>query len=222
MKSYLLVADVLGFSNIVSNTPHDSLSERIETWIRLVEEVKHETDIDEMQLISDTIFAREADSDDGLERLLRFSKSLLERGVEKSFFIRGAITHGEVSWGKLIYGDAVIKAVELERSLDWIGIACKPLLKVPWSWELVCEYLPPQKSATLQTLPVIVWDMPLPDALFNKWTGGGALRDGEFIPWESYSKLRNTIDFFTYIRRAKRDGLGPEKYDLTLPWRLHI
>ena len=66
MSSYLLVADVLGFSSIVSNLNHDELDERIPTWIGLTEDIKRATGIKDMQLISDTLFVREADSRDGL------------------------------------------------------------------------------------------------------------------------------------------------------------
>lgn len=215
MKHYLLLADVLGFSNIVSNLPHDSLSNRIETWTSLVEETSSEMEIKEIQLVSDTIFVREADSDDGLERLLRFSKLLLERGIEKSFPIRGAITYGEVTWGKLIFGEAVIKAYELERSLDWIGITFETLLneKMPWSWDLACVYPVPRKSKEkAKPLGAIVWTAPEVADFINKWTSGGLHKKGQRPTWEGFSKLLNTFLFLKYIRYCTQEKLTPDKF----------
>ena len=133
MANYLLVADVLGFSNIVKNLPSAKLEERVDTWINLVKNSKNDAEIEKLQLISDTVFALEDDSEDGFKRLLEFSKLLLERGMETFFPIRGAIARGDLSWSNLIYGKALLDAYELERSLEWIGIACRQLQDVPWS-----------------------------------------------------------------------------------------
>lgn len=223
MKSYLLVADVLGFSNIVSNLDHNDLSLRIETWTSLVEEVRQEKDIKHIQLISDTIFVQEEDSEDGLKRLFQFSKLLLERGTENYFPIRGAITHGEVSWGEdLIYGEAVIEAHHLERSLDWIGIACKEqfidIPWLPWSWDLACRYPVPLKKGSMTWFPGIIWNIPDELALFEKSTDEGLMKDEyEKVRWEHFSKVMNTVIFSEYIYHAKREELDPSKFHYHLP-----
>ena len=124
MGSYFLVADVLGFSKIVLNLSHDDLDERMQCWTGLVAKARCEAHVDRIQLISDTVFVQVDDTDYGLEQLLIFSKLLLEYGIEQSFPIRGAISRGNVTWGEFTYGRAVIEGHSLERSQDWIGIAC--------------------------------------------------------------------------------------------------
>ena len=224
MKSFLLVADVLGFSNIVSNLSHDNLSERMGTWVSLVEETRDETGIKRMQLVSDTIFAQENDSEDEVKRLFGFSKLLLERGMKNSFPIRGAITYGEVSWKQdMIYGKAVVEANRLERSLDWIGIACGRLPKIPWSWDLACTYPVPRKTGKIETLPSIVWAIPTEIELFEKSTDGGLIKDhNEIVRWESQSKRINTNIFSKYVSHAKQAGLAPSEFNLDVPSHFNV
>ncbi len=146
MNSHILVADVLGFSRLVANLKHSQLDERLSVWVRLVEEIRIETGVQQSQLISDTIFVREDDSAEGFRRLLRYSKILLERGLASHFPIRGAITKGNLTWGMLTYGKALVRSHELERQQNWIGIACESNLpSIPWSWDLVCCYPVPKK-----------------------------------------------------------------------------
>ena len=220
MSCYLLVADVLGFSKIVSNLQHGELNERIPTWIGLAEDIKTKSRIGKMQLISDTLFVQEEDSREGLERLLRFSRSLLERGIEQSFPIRGAITHGEVTWGALTYGKPVIEAHRIERSLDWIGIACSPHLpgaEALWSWELLCAYPAPKKAGIVQLGPVVVWNVPEPDELQEKSIGGGLYKRGDNIPWAHSSKLERTTLFATYVHHAHQLNWDPRKFAYKSP-----
>ncbi|MCY3823604.1 MAG: hypothetical protein OXG62_07015 [Nitrospinae bacterium] len=225
MKSYLLVADVLGFSNIVSNLHPNHLSRRMATWLHIVEETSREMEIKDIQLVSDTIFVREVVSEDGLQRLFQFSKLLLQRGMQNSFPIRGAITFGELTWGKLIYGEAVIEAYNLERSLDWIGIACGKLPDVPWSWDLACYYLVPKKGNEKATFSVAIpWPiLEIETKDFRgKWTSGGLLKNKEDITWASYSKLFNTLLFFKYARQCMEENLQPNKFNSEVYEKLYL
>ena len=184
-KHYLLVADVLGFSNIVSNLNHAELDNLMSEWVDLIKHIKTETGIRDVQLISDTLFVREENSQDGLQRLLHFAQSLLEEGIQRSFPIRGAITRGNVTWGKLTYGKPVLEAHKIERSLDWIGVACSaalPLVENFWSWDLVCVYPAPMKAGMVQCVPVVVWNVPDPNELLNKSSGRGLYKDGQILP----------------------------------------
>ncbi len=224
MSSYVLVADVLGFSNIASNLSHDILSDRMNTWVGLVKDVGDETGIKYIQLASDTIFAQEEDSEDGVMRLFRFSKLLLERGIEKCFPIRGAITYGDVSWEKdMIYGKAVVKAHELEKALDWIGIACGKLPKIPWSWDLVCTYPAPKKKGIAEVIPAVIWNIPNEIELFDLSSDKGIMNgDDDKVRWENYTKPMNTIIFSKYIRNAKKVGYHPSEFDLSVPSHLNL
>ena len=222
MKSYLLVADVLGFSKMVSNSSDEILPERINTWIQLVDEVSRETEIEEFQLVSDTIFAKEDDSENSPDRLFRFAQLLLEKSMRNSFPVRGAITYGEVSWGNLIYGKAVIEAYHLERSQDWIGIACGQLPKVPWSWELACCYPVPKKNGVVQLSAAVVWDIPNVVEFIKRSTSEGIMRKGEIFDWSHLSKPMNSLHFSNYVRYAKNAGFNPDKYPHNFPLQFYF
>ena len=223
MRHYLLVADVLGFTKIVRNlsqaTGEESsfLKERIDQWINLVKSVRDETGVTELRLISDTVFVVEDFSDDGLGRLLRFSKLLLESGIQNSFPVRGAITHGEVHWGDLIYGEPILDAVRLEKSQEWIGIAGSAGMNMPWSWDLVCCYPVPKKTGDIELLPSIAWSVPEREEL-EQWTGSGGLsKAGDRIPWEHQSKLINTLLFGKYVNIGKRNDLNAGNFSFNSP-----
>ena len=212
--SHLLIADVLGFSRLVSNLEHGELDQRLNRWVNLVDEIRVETGIQHSRLISDTIFVRDDDSADGLRRLLRYSKALLERGLANHFPIRGAITKGPLTWGTLTHGKAVIHGHELERQQDWIGIACEPTLThVPWSWDLVCCYPVPKKSGRLELGPAVAWNVPASHDLIRQCIGKGLMQPHEAFTWELHSKLANTLAFAQYVNSAKGHGADPEEYD---------
>ena len=219
MQSYLLVADVLGFSKILTNTSDNYLPERMKTWIDLVKNIQHDTNIKHVQLMSDTVFVHQEDhSKEGVDRLFQFSRILLERGLENSFPIRGAITYGHVSWEQeLIYGKAVLDAALLERSLDWIGIACGPLPTVPWSWDLTCCYPVPKKSGEVLLSPAVVWTIPKADELVRRANSEGLMKAKEVYRWENYSKQINTLAFSKYIHLTKQEGLSPERFHGKFP-----
>lgn len=115
---YFLALDVLGFSRLVSNLESRELDQRIGEWVTLIDRLRTETGVADLQLLSDTVFVREHDSRDGLPRLFQFSRALLEHGIQRSFPVRGALTHGDVCWGRLTYGRPVIDAHTLERPQD--------------------------------------------------------------------------------------------------------
>ena len=159
MRCYFLVVDLLGFSSLVSNLDLNELDQRIQNWVDLVEQVKKKNDVTDIQSISDTVFVKEEDSSEGLERLLRLARALLEHGIQQSFLIRGAITHGDVNWGRLTSGKPVIEAHKLEKSLDWIGISCAPELphlESFWSWDRVVLYPVPCKTGLIRLAPAVV------------------------------------------------------------------
>ena len=221
MASYLLVADVLGFSNIVSNLSEDEMDERINAWISMVTEIKSETGLTSLQLVSDTVFAKEDDSEDGLKRLLRFSRLLLERGIENSFPVRGGIAYGHVTWGRLIYGRAVIDAYRLERSLDWIGIGCERLPNLPWSWDLICCYPVPRKAGPIGYSAAVVWTTSN-SSLREGWGSSELFDARKGVTWENQSKIMNTILFLRYVREAKHSGFPPNSFITGVPSQLNV
>ncbi len=212
---YLMVADILGFSRMITNLPDSEKSQRVSEWVDLVKATQRLVGIKATQLMSDTLFVREEDSEDGLERLLRFAQLLLQKGMQKSFPIRGAIVHGNVAWGELTYGQPVIQAHKLERSLDWIGIACSssiPRIDKFWSWDLVVLYPQPQDSGSIQLIPAIAWDVPRSQELTAKAIDVRLYRLGDRVPEHVISKLEHTVQFGIYLRSGKRFCLNPGRF----------
>ena len=220
MMSYFFAADLLGFSSIVSNLGQDELDKRINVWTDLVQKVKCEAGINDLQLISDTLFMQEQDSRDGLQRTMRFARSLLGKSLHRALPIRGAITYGDVTWGSLTYGKPVIEAHSLEGSQDWIGIACSP--KLPridcfWDWNCVVVYPVPRKYGPILLSPVLVWDTPSIDVLVSKTTAEGLYKKGDPLPWEWQLKLMHTTLFSQYVEWGSSTGLSPAHYYGTTP-----
>lgn len=215
VPSFFMVVDMLGFSQMIENLSGDEQTKRIMDWIELVEASRLKTAVNEIQLISDTLFAREEDSVDGLARLLTLAQLLLERGIGRSFPLRGAVVHGDVAWGTLTYGDAVIKAHQIERSLDWIGIACAPGLPgldEMWDWDLVTAYPVPKKSGKTQIMPAISWKVPTANELLHNVLGNGLIAEKEAVGWEIVSKVERTIQFGIHLRIGKAHGWDPKYY----------
>src|SRR5216117_3259948 len=159
-SGYFFVGDLLGFSRIIENSTGAELDQRVQAWIDLVEEAATAASINNLQLISDTVFAATGPEVDGLDRLIRFSRCLLTKGIHRSLPVRGAISFGGYTWGRLTYGKAVIDGHELERGQQWIGVGCAPgLPHVSTFWSLtalVCFPLP-FAGGPIRLLPAVAW-----------------------------------------------------------------
>ena len=164
-------------------------------------------------MISDTLFVFEDGTQEGLNKLINFSRSLLERSLENYFPIRGAITCGNVAWGDLIYGSAVIEAHLLEKSQDWIGITCASGLDVTWSWDSVCCYPVPKKKGPYKVYPAVIWSIPNGKEFITRCCGKGLMRDQEILHWEQYSKFSNTQKFSLYVNKSKHLDLNPSIFN---------
>ena len=195
--NYFLAVDLLGFSNLVSNLDGEKLDQRIDDWVKLIERIKPGAPA-ESQLISDTLFYRESGSADGLERMLKFCRTLLESGMAHALPIRGAVAFGHVQWGELAYGPAVLEAHQLEQKQDWIGIACAaslPYIEELWDWDRVVVYPVPFKSGQIQLHPAVAWNVPSVRLLTQRTTSEGLFAAGEFLPWEWQRKVIHTAIF---------------------------
>lgn len=208
---------------MIANLSAEEQSRRITEWVEIIGDIKSATGVHDTQLISDTLFAREEDSSLGLGRLVEFSQNLLSDSIQKSFPIRGAITHGEVHWGELTYGKAVIQAHEAEKDLDWIGISCTP--KLPrveqfLDWGTLVVYPVPYKAGLVRLRPAVSWDIPLANDLFSKALGQGMVADGKGIEWRVVSKVERTVQFGMYLRLGKSKDLDPKTYSGWFP--MHV
>lgn len=214
MIGYFFVADILGFGNIVRNLNEDDLMSRINSWTTLVDYIANQHDIDDIQLISDTVFAFTESSTAGLRKLIEFSRSLLNQGVEQSLPIRGAITHGDFDWGRLTYGKAVITAHEIETCQNWIGVSCDnnlPHVEDQWGFDSLIAYPTPMKAGPVKIRPVVDWSVPIKE-LVKYLMGGGLTLEGEVIQWALMEKLNNTVQFSVYKSLIKQYESDPDKF----------
>ena len=220
---YFMVVDILGFTEIIKNLGHDEQNQRIADWLELVETTRAEAGVAEPQVISDTLFVMEEDSVKGLARLLRFAQLLLERGLEKNFPLRGSIVHGDAAWGHLTYGKAVIEAHQMERSLDWIGVACEPnlpRLNQLWDWDVVVRYPVPKKTGLMEYMGAVAWKVPDIDELFLSATDKGLVDESDFATWGPIAKIERTIQFRMYLRMGKSAGMDPQSLPGIFP--MHV
>jgi hypothetical protein len=208
MVGYFFMCDLLGFKQIIRNSDDLQRTQRIGRWVSLVSDSARATGV-EIQLVSDTVFARAEDSAQGLRRLIAFAQRLLNEGVPRSLLIRGAIVRGEYDWGALIYGPAVVDAYELEAAQNWVGVTCH--VNVVHADELTAfgsliRYNPPFKTQTAATHSVIDWSIPSPQQLLPMMGGEGLLKAGDFFTWELLNKLNNTALFSMYKARVRALG----------------
>jgi hypothetical protein len=200
---YFIVLDVLGFRQMVRNLEGQRLADRIDGWVRLTQESGRECGLENVQLISDTVFASAPDSADGLAQAVRFAKVMLEKGLRDYYPVRGAIVHGDFTWGALIYGSAVIEAHELEMAQDWIGVTCAkglPNVAAMWGLDSLIAYLPPLKTGTVSVHPVVSWTIPDTTTLTQHAVRGAAVKDGVGITWDQGTKINNTAQLALYKR----------------------
>lgn len=220
MEGYFFIADLLGFSRIVKNTPEDTLQERIAAWIGLVESTAAKLEITQLQLISDTVFAASESTRSGLAKLISFARTLLNQGMPQSLPIRGAISHGSYNWGALTYGKAVITAHELETAQDWIGVGCHnllPHLADAWGLDsLVCFPLP-LKRGPIRLHPVVAWEVPEFPRLVRALCDKGLARQGESLDWDWAQKVNNTVHFGMYLRMLAANRADGSRFSGVLP-----
>ena len=212
---YFMCVDILGFSNIITNLNPDQQVQRMESWVALVETTASVAGVKETQLLSDTLFVREEDSLDGLKRLLKFARLLLEGGLEENLPLRGSIVHGNAAWGRMTFGDAVIRAHQLERSFEWVGIGCEPGLpriNDLWGWDVVVVYLVPKKTGAVGTMPAVAWNVPDANTIIREAGKSGLMVDGEYLRWETATKWERTTQFGNYLKAGKSGGLDPKRW----------
>lgn len=220
---YFLCMDILGFSEIIKNLSHDTLQPKIEEWISLVNSCANESKIDSCQVFSDTIFAATGSELHDLEKLICFCQKLLNESLKLSFPLRGAISHGKYTWEKSIYGQAVLKAHELEKKQNWIGVTLDTNIPKTPKYRtdyLVCYAVPLQKNDLIMLYSAICWDIPDFDTLSSYLTSGGlggVPGVGKPLTWDWAEKISNTILFKNYVKVIKSTGNDPSKFHGNIP-----
>ncbi|MEP7097826.1 MAG: hypothetical protein ABI748_09210 [Dokdonella sp.] len=224
MLGYFPVFDLLGFGAIIRNSAPVERTERIESWLALVDEATAASPHLNRQVISDTLFMAADDSEAGLASVLDAARILLNRGMPASLPVRGAIVHGDYTWGeRLTYGQAVIDAHELERSVEWVGVTCAadlPRVERFWDYDQLVVYPPPFKTGDIRLHPVLTWEVPRTRKLMSQLSSHGLMAAGETFRWEIGAKLNNTSQFGAYLSIARAKGLEPDRFKPFLPFRI--
>lgn len=219
-KGYFLCADILGFRQIVENQQALELSDRLAKWIDAVLELSEKYAFCRIQHFSDTIFVSTDSSEEELGLLLEFSRSLLERGIEHSFPIRGGIAHGTVVWDDAItFGQAVIEAHKVEKESDWIGIACSSTCchtESLASWDLLVKYPVPRRNGPVETSSVVAWSVPSVSKLIQSTTSG-LPKHSATQSHDHHTKAANTLLFGKYLKHGCRKGYDPRRFSFCSP-----
>lgn len=233
-KVFCYVGDVTGYKNILLSLSIEEQQKRIDEFRKLIQNAAESYGFNESYIItSDTIFVIAENNKAALEKLIKFSRHLLEKGIYKSLPIRGAIDFGFAQIDKdknLIYGEAAVNAYELAEEQDWIGTCCaensNDCCKVPklpyinelWSFDLVFVYPVPMKSGKILFRPVVSWDVPEYDD-FRALTVGGGLVSDKYMDWKYANRVQNTIVFSQYLKAilAGRLQAKPDKFPADLP-----
>ncbi|MFA6371711.1 MAG: hypothetical protein WCW68_03710 [Methanothrix sp.] len=221
-KMFCYVGDLLGFRNINFRLQQKAQSKRIRQLKRLVEDGIEEFSIPHHNLLSDTIFAGEKASIDGLTNILGFSQFMLEKGIEKALPLRGAVSFGDATFGdKNVHGKAIIQAYEHAEKQNWIGTSCtswkgEPLkmLNEIWDFEKVFVYPVPMKEGKVIHLPAVSWKVPqFKDLRINTIIKG--LVTKKYMDWNYDYKIQNTIMFSIYLKCINAGVINhrnPSKY----------
>jgi hypothetical protein len=227
-QMYCYVADMLGFKSMILNLPVEKQANRVTDWIQFVSEGINKFNIDNYQLVSDTIFAGTEDSEEGLKKLLSFSKYMLENGIKKSFLLRGAISYGEVTWDAHIsYGKAIVDAYNLANDMDWIGTACLSTVvhedSSLWTSGLIVQYVVPMKKGDVISLPTVIWNIPTFTDLMILTTSYGLFPEGHNpIKFSYYNKIQNTALYSHYIKTMQSRKLPLNEIYGFMPLQLAV
>jgi len=189
---YCFVGDLAGFQNIVRNLPLNQQQIRINQWIELVKSAAERCGIPNFKLISDTIVARTDETQAELEKMVKFSKILLEEGLTLKLPLRGAISQGEVSWtDQIVFGKAVINAYQLASNQNWLGISIQTGIQISpelYRIDSVVLYPTPLKKGRIGLMPVVTWKIPQVGSLMKMTLGDELATQGKVIEWNYADK----------------------------------
>ncbi|PIR39851.1 MAG: hypothetical protein COV35_00075 [Alphaproteobacteria bacterium CG11_big_fil_rev_8_21_14_0_20_39_49] len=214
MQGYFLVADILGFSDIIKDNNSNNQNPIIEKWVILVNKLTEEHGIKKFQLISDSLLVGIGSENEDLDNLVSFSRKLLEEGLNNKFPIRGAISYGEYEWGSLTYGKAVIEAFEFEKQQNWIGISINSLPVYKGQYNNLALYPVPKKSGFYGLYYAVIWEVPEFPSLLEK---SNNLEKGKFFQHTQLDKLTNTILYRNYLKLISLENKPLTKFYGTHP-----
>jgi hypothetical protein len=223
MMMYCFFGDLAGFQNIVCYLPLDQQETRINQWIELVESAARRCEITNVKLISDSIVATTDGTPSGLEKLVKFSKILLEEGLRLKLPLRGAISQGEVKWTEhIVFGKAVIDAYQLASNQNWLGVSFQMGISIPpnfYKKDGVVVYPTPLKKGWIGLMPVVTWEIPPVETLMKNTLGNGLTKPDQFMEWDYADKINNTMIFSLYLQAIKKiENETAERIDVSKFW----
>ena len=84
---------------MIRNLDLTAQSKRVKDWKKLVRAGVKKFELPNYVLVSDTVYAGAEYNEQGLEKLIGFAKYMLEKGIVKSFPLRGAISFSDILLG---------------------------------------------------------------------------------------------------------------------------
>ena len=108
---------------------------------------------------ADACLAHAPDTESGLNAMIEFAQTLLNKGVRQKILVRGAIGIGRVHDDPRIGLAGGFQDIhKLEQELNWIGIACTSQFPVPktfWDWDKLVCYPVPGKEGLVRLSPLL-------------------------------------------------------------------
>lgn len=206
-KMYCYAGDLCGFRNIIENLNLTGQSRRVKEWKNLVRDGVNKFDLPKCVLVSDTIYAGAEKNELGLEKLIGFARLLLEKGITKSFPLRGAISSGDICWDKQIpFGKALLDAFKLTNEQDWFGTTCDLKIDIHedlWKFDTLFVYPTPMKNGSLVMYPVVSWNVPPIEKLEMLTALKGLAKPKEGWNWDLMKKVQNTAQFSIFLKLVK-------------------
>ncbi len=201
---YCYAGDLSGFKNIIKNLDLADQAKRVKEWKKLVRAGVDKFELPECIMVSDTVYAGAGKNEEGLENLIGFARFLLEKGIIKSFPLRGAMSDGDICWDKQVpFGKALLKAFNLANEQDWFGTTCDPRIHIHkslWKFDKIFVYPAPMKNGSLVMYPVISWVVPPIEKLEILTALKGLTTPNEGLKWDLMKKVQNTTTFSLFSK----------------------
>lgn len=208
-----LVADVLGFRQIMMNVPEDIRAERVKDWLGLAGMAK-EYGL-RHTIVSDTVFVAASPDEAGLSTLTTLAAKMLDGGISKALPIRGAIALGSGEYrAEGLWGAVIVDAYSCGQHADWLGVHCSTSVKAELSQNLrqLVTYPTPMKSGPIRMYANVRWNIPPLHQLAEATTSGFLTKPDETLGWSWHRKIESTALFRMYLQLLEALGVNGEKY----------
>lgn len=170
-KKMVLVLDIMGFKNMVSNLSYEELYlklYKVFTSFNHLKNIQWNIFVDKfwIELFSDTIFIISSDcSDTTITMLNMFVSGILWEALKLGIVFKGAYAEGKVIVDRenhICFGQPIIDAYLLEENQAWFGIACHKSVKSISEDKVDVVHFIDGKEKIVQIKPIfITYNVPL-------------------------------------------------------------